>query len=229
MTDSLPLCPVCLDDGQPCDSADHPRYELPVGTRVMHTNGDLGTVVAGVEVDGEDVWVTVAFDGDEVERRHPSTVRPVPDFAADYVAARVASRTADNLRVAAIHEAAADRIARDARRAGVELDVLALDEDARARVFRTFSATDLERSLRDPSTRSAARAELARRAAVPSLLSSEDEFLEGLSAVHEGRATDLMRCYLCADEPLRGVVSMRVVDRADPTEAYTLTCGHVVI
>lgn len=57
---------------------DHYRETLPHGTRVRHTNGDLGVIVGEVEVDAEgDTWVTVAFDGDETERRHPSTVRPV--------------------------------------------------------------------------------------------------------------------------------------------------------
>lgn len=50
---------------------------LPVGTRVRHTNGDTGEVVAGVVAEGVDVWVTIAFDDDETERRHPSTVTPL--------------------------------------------------------------------------------------------------------------------------------------------------------
>lgn len=65
---------------------------------------------------------------------------------------------------------------------------------------------------------------------------------EAWYAVQAGRATALMRCYLCAldqghqglpssdDGPLRGVLQERTVDVADPTAAFVLTpCGHVVI
>lgn len=59
---------------------------------------------------------------------------------------------------------------------------------------------------------------------------SYDEHLEGCEAVHEGRAMDLMDCYLCPEgSPLRGVVSTYVTNTADPTEAYVLSCFHTVI
>lgn len=52
-----------------------------VGTRVTHRTGTLGTIVGPVEIiptpHGDEVVVTVAFDEDETERRHPSTVTPV--------------------------------------------------------------------------------------------------------------------------------------------------------
>jgi hypothetical protein len=75
---------------------------------------------------------------------------------------------------------------------------------------------------------------------MPNLINTEDEFHEALAAVHEGRATDLMRCYLCEPDvskrfetgagPLRGVVRNYVTNqRQDATEAYVLTCGHTVI
>lgn len=83
-TTPLPSCPVCLDDGQPCDSADHPQRagdyaHLAHGTRVRHANGDTGTVLGAVHENGGNLWVTVAFDGDETERRHPSTVTPLAE------------------------------------------------------------------------------------------------------------------------------------------------------
>lgn len=53
------------------------------------------------------------------------------DFAAEFIAARIESRSSDNLaeRDAAWKKAAS--IARAARKAGVELDEVALDEQAR--------------------------------------------------------------------------------------------------
>lgn len=80
-------------------------------------------------------------------------------------------------------------------------------------------------------------------------------YCEEQEAIHEGRATQLVHCYLCyldehgkadmspkADQgPLRGVVAERTVygfDRAasarqgydgDPYAAVKLTCGHTLI
>jgi hypothetical protein len=64
-------------------------------------------------------------------------------------------------------------------------------------------------------------------------------------AVDEGRATDLLRCYICHLEqtgkpdmtehairsPLRGIQRTRTInERQDPTAAYELIpCGHVII
>jgi hypothetical protein len=64
-------------------------------------------------------------------------------------------------------------------------------------------------------------------------------------AIAQGRATALMRCYLChleatgqpdldsnqrtSPSPLRGVMREHTVNPADPTAAFTLTCGHTLI
>jgi hypothetical protein len=64
------------------------------------------------------------------------------------------------------------------------------------------------------------------------------EFDEAMEAVHEGRAMDLTRYYLCpptgiwskeGDGPLRGIVRTYTNRSADPTEVAVLTCGHEVI
>lgn len=53
---------------------------LTHGTRVRHANGDTGTVVGSVSRGSDgDLWVTIAFDGDDTERRHPSTVTPLAE------------------------------------------------------------------------------------------------------------------------------------------------------
>jgi hypothetical protein len=67
---------------------------------------------------------------------------------------------------------------------------------------------------------------------------TEDEFY----AYEEARGDlamrpETMKCYLCLpierrmkeDGPERKVVSLQVVNSADPTEAYTLECGHTII
>jgi hypothetical protein len=67
------------------------------------------------------------------------------------------------------------------------------------------------------------------------------EMAEAQEAVDEGRAMDLLRCYLCEPDtnkrldkdagPLRGIVKAGPVIEAhrDPTASYVLTCGHVII
>lgn len=71
-----------------------------------------------------------------------------------------------------------------------------------------------------------------------------EEHMDACTAVDEGRATDLVRCYLCylhqtgrpdmspnADQgPLRGVLGHFTTNtRQDPTDAVILTCGHSII
>lgn len=61
-------------------------------------------------------------------------------------------------------------------------------------------------------------------------------------AVAEGRATELVHCYLCHSEamgrayhpdsdtgPLVGIIKTSTCNPADPTAAYHLSCGHVII
>jgi len=58
---------------------------------------------------------------------------------------------------------------------------------------------------------------------------------EEMTAIHEGRATELVRCDQCVpdgggvDGPLRGMVGSRVSPGPDRTAFYTLSCGHRVI
>ena len=59
---------------------------------------------------------------------------------------------------------------------------------------------------------------------------SYDEHCAAMDAVHEGRATELWQCPVCAPgSPPRGVAKRAVVGVQDPTEVITLTCGHVVL
>jgi len=57
------------------------------------------------------------------------------DFAADYLAARIEREQATDLTVRGQAEAKAERIARAAERAGVELNVAALVDEAFRTVF----------------------------------------------------------------------------------------------
>ena len=56
-----------------------------------------------------------------------------------------------------------------------------------------------------------------------------EEFEEEMDAIHEGRATGLTECVFCPGDQLRGIMSMRVAGGSDPTEMYTLNCGHEVM
>jgi hypothetical protein len=77
------------------------------------------------------------------------------------------------------------------------------------------------------------------------MLAAQEADFERETAVQEGRAMDIVGCYICHLEqtgkpdfseraihsPLRGVQRTRtVMERFDPTTAYELVpCGHVVI
>lgn len=64
-------------------------------------------------------------------------------------------------------------------------------------------------------------------------------FCEEQAAIHDGTATELVRCYLCEPNvnlrlakdagPLRGVLARSVTGGSDPTEMLSLSCGHEVI
>ena len=66
-------------------------------------------------------------------------------------------------------------------------------------------------------------------------------FEEEQLAIHEGRATQLVRCYMCLPPgplrmaldagPLRGIVRRGITnERQDPTTTYELApCGHTII
>lgn len=71
-----------------------------------------------------------------------------------------------------------------------------------------------------------------------------EAFQEEEAAIHEGRATRLLRCFICYLEqtgqpdytqrselsPLRGVMRSHCTWwHADPTEVYVLSCGHTII
>ena len=85
------------------------------------------------------------------------------DNAADLLVARVAVRTAPTLAETSAAERLSQAIERDARRAGVDLDVFAIDDAATDAYFAQAREEALTRALRDPSQRARARAELARR------------------------------------------------------------------
>lgn len=62
-------------------------------------------------------------------------------------------------------------------------------------------------------------------------INTREEFDEMFTAIEEGRACRLMSCYLCPGPPWpqRGLVRTNLVQKLfDPTETYTLTCGHTI-
>lgn len=99
-----------------------------------------------------------------------TTTRTAPaarDYAAEYVTARVAVRSAFGIAATYAAETAAQKIVDEAERAGVDLypDLLDLDEAARVAAFGTYTDAELRDMLADPFSRTLARAELARRSA----------------------------------------------------------------
>lgn len=64
-----------------------------------------------------------------------TTTTPTTDFTADYLAARIEREQATDLTVRGQAEAKAERIARAAERAGIDLDITKLVDEAFRTVF----------------------------------------------------------------------------------------------
>jgi len=73
----------------------------------------------------------------------------------------------------------------------------------------------------------------------PMFHETEHGYEAGVEAVWQGRAVDVLNCYLCEPDfqkrmepnagPLRGIKREGICNPADPTTAFHLTCGHTII